>query len=127
VALNTAATSSSSSRPPSSGTGHERRSPGVNHLAFWAGSPDDLDTLVAEAPVHGRQLLFADRHPFAGGADRLAPDGGQHAGAGLGDRHLLALARRPVAQLDHAVCKAPAHGHDRRHPEQLGVLELHTR
>src|SRR5215213_1485170 len=49
------------------GDRHERRSPGLNHLALWAGSPADLDALVAEAPDHGWRLLFADRHPFAGG------------------------------------------------------------
>ena len=49
------------------GTRHERRSPGMNHLAFRAGSPADLDALVAEAPRHGWRLMFADRHPFAGG------------------------------------------------------------
>jgi catechol 2,3-dioxygenase-like lactoylglutathione lyase family enzyme len=49
------------------GNRHERRSPGLNHLAFRAGSPDDLDALVVEAPAHGWELMFADRHPFAGG------------------------------------------------------------
>ena len=33
------------------GDRHERRSPGLNHLAFWAGSAADLDALVAEAPA----------------------------------------------------------------------------
>jgi catechol 2,3-dioxygenase-like lactoylglutathione lyase family enzyme len=51
---------------------HERRSPGLNHLAFWAGSSDDLDALVAEAPAHGWRLMFPDRHPFAGGKDHRA-------------------------------------------------------
>jgi catechol 2,3-dioxygenase-like lactoylglutathione lyase family enzyme len=32
------------------GDGHDRRRPGLNHLAFHAGTPDDLDALVAEAP-----------------------------------------------------------------------------
>lgn len=53
--------------PALAGSRHERRSPGVNHLAFRAGSTDDLDALVAEAPAHGWRLMFADRHPFAGG------------------------------------------------------------
>jgi catechol 2,3-dioxygenase-like lactoylglutathione lyase family enzyme len=51
---------------------HERRSPGLNHLAFRAGTPADLDALVAEAPAHGWTLLFRDRHPFAGGPDHRA-------------------------------------------------------
>jgi catechol 2,3-dioxygenase-like lactoylglutathione lyase family enzyme len=33
------------------GDRHERRSPGLNHLAFWV--HDDLDALVAEAPASG--------------------------------------------------------------------------
>ena len=52
------------------GDRHERRSPGLNHLAFWV--HDDLDALVAEAPAHGWRLLFADRHPFAGGPEHRA-------------------------------------------------------
>ncbi len=51
---------------------HERLRPGLNHLAFWAGTPADLDALVADAPAHGWRLLFADRHPFAGGPDHRA-------------------------------------------------------
>ncbi len=51
---------------------HERLRPGLNHLAFRAGTPDDLDALVAEAPAHGWRLLFADRHPFAGGPQHRA-------------------------------------------------------
>ncbi len=51
---------------------HERLRPGLNHLAFWAGGAEELDALVAEAPAHGWRLLFADRHPFAGGQDHRA-------------------------------------------------------
>ena len=58
--------------PALAGDRHERRAPGLNHLAFWAGSADDLDALVADAPQHGWRLLFADRHPFAGGPDHRA-------------------------------------------------------
>jgi catechol 2,3-dioxygenase-like lactoylglutathione lyase family enzyme len=53
--------------PAQIGDRHERRAPGLNHLALWAGSPAELDALVAEAPAHGWTLMFADRHPFAGG------------------------------------------------------------
>ncbi|MCZ2812649.1 VOC family protein [Modestobacter sp. VKM Ac-2979] len=52
------------------GDRHERRAPGLNHLAFWVDG--DLDGLVAEAPAHGWSLLFADRHPFAGGPEHRA-------------------------------------------------------
>jgi len=58
--------------PALTGDRHERRSPGLNHLALWAGSADDLDALVAEAPDHGWTLLFPDRHPSAGGRDHRA-------------------------------------------------------
>jgi catechol 2,3-dioxygenase-like lactoylglutathione lyase family enzyme len=52
--------------------GHERRAPGLNHLAFHAGTPAELDALVADAGAHGWRLLFADRHPFAGGPGHYA-------------------------------------------------------
>ncbi|MGY1746629.1 VOC family protein [Blastococcus sp. SYSU D00695] len=58
--------------PDLAGDRHERRAPGLNHLAFHAGTPAELDALVAEAPAHGWRLLFADRHPFAGGPDHRA-------------------------------------------------------
>ncbi len=51
---------------------HERRRPGLNHLAFRVGTADDLDALVAAAPAHGWRLLFTDRHPFAGGPQHRA-------------------------------------------------------
>jgi catechol 2,3-dioxygenase-like lactoylglutathione lyase family enzyme len=60
---------------------HERTRPGWNHLALWAGSADELAALVVEAPRHGWRLLFADRHPFAGGPDHHAAyleDGAGH-------------------------------------------------
>jgi catechol 2,3-dioxygenase-like lactoylglutathione lyase family enzyme len=52
------------------GDRHERRSPGLNHLAFTVAG--DLDALVGEAPEHGWRLLFGDRHPFAGGPEHRA-------------------------------------------------------
>ncbi|HEX3811513.1 MAG TPA: VOC family protein [Mycobacteriales bacterium] len=55
-----------------SADGHERLRPGLNHLAFHAGSRSALDTLTAAAPEHGWSLLFADRHPFAGGEEHYA-------------------------------------------------------
>lgn len=54
------------------GDRHDRRRPGLNHLAFHAGTPTELDALVAEAPEHGWTLLFPDRHPFAGGPQHVA-------------------------------------------------------
>lgn len=58
--------------PALSGTTHDRTAPGLNHLAFHAGTPDDVDRLVAQAPAYGWSLLFADRHPYAGGPDTYA-------------------------------------------------------
>lgn len=52
--------------------GHDRLRPGVNHLAFAGGNREQVDGLVADAPQHGWSLLFADRHPHAGGPDSYA-------------------------------------------------------
>jgi catechol 2,3-dioxygenase-like lactoylglutathione lyase family enzyme len=59
---------------------HDRRRPGLNHLAFHVGSTQLLDTLTQRANQHGWTLLFTDRHPHAGGPDHHAaylenPDG----------------------------------------------------
>jgi catechol 2,3-dioxygenase-like lactoylglutathione lyase family enzyme len=55
-----------------SATEHDRMRPGLNHLAFHAGSRDDVDALVAGAQPHGWTLLFADKHPHAGGPEHYA-------------------------------------------------------
>lgn len=51
---------------------HDRRRPGLNHVALHAGTPSDVDALAAAALAHGWRLLFADRHPHAGGPDHYA-------------------------------------------------------
>lgn len=51
---------------------HDRLRPGLNHLAFHAGSPADVDALAAAGPAHGWTLLFPDRHPQAGGPGHYA-------------------------------------------------------
>jgi catechol 2,3-dioxygenase-like lactoylglutathione lyase family enzyme len=51
---------------------HDRCRPGLNHLAFHAGTATDVDGLVEQAPAHGWELMFADRHPHAGGPDVYA-------------------------------------------------------
>lgn len=51
---------------------HERRRPGLNHLAFHVADRETLDALVARAPGHGWRLLFPDRHPHAGGDGHVA-------------------------------------------------------
>jgi catechol 2,3-dioxygenase-like lactoylglutathione lyase family enzyme len=52
--------------------GHERRRPGMNHVAFHAGTERDVDDFTTEALRHGWSLLFADRHPHAGGPAHYA-------------------------------------------------------
>ena len=52
--------------------GHDRLRPGMNHLAFHAGSRVDVDALATAGPAQGWTLLFADRHPYAGGPGHYA-------------------------------------------------------
>lgn len=58
--------------PALSSTVHDRLAPGLNHLAFHAGTPANVDRLVEAAPPHGWSLLFPERHPHAGGPDVYA-------------------------------------------------------
>jgi catechol 2,3-dioxygenase-like lactoylglutathione lyase family enzyme len=51
---------------------HDRRGPGLSHLAFHAGSVALVARLWEEAPAHGWQRLYEDRHPWAGGPDHHA-------------------------------------------------------
>ncbi len=54
------------------GSIHDRTAPGLNHLAFHVGTPAECEALVSQALDHGWSLLFADRHPHAGGDDHYA-------------------------------------------------------
>lgn len=59
---------------------HDRLQPGLNHLALHAGTPARVDELTEAAVARGWRLLFADRHPHAGGDHQHAaylenPDG----------------------------------------------------
>ena len=58
--------------PLRSSVSHDRVRAGLNHLALHAGSRADVDALVREAPERGWSLLFADRHPYAGGPTHYA-------------------------------------------------------
>jgi catechol 2,3-dioxygenase-like lactoylglutathione lyase family enzyme len=58
--------------PDRDGDRHERRRPGLNHIALHAGSRDEVDRLVEAAAAHGWRLMFADRHPYAGGPHHYA-------------------------------------------------------
>jgi hypothetical protein len=51
---------------------HDRRLPGLSHLAFHAGTRETVDRLWRSAPQHGWSALYADRHPWAGGPDHYA-------------------------------------------------------
>ncbi|HEV7650694.1 MAG TPA: GNAT family N-acetyltransferase [Actinophytocola sp.] len=54
------------------GDRHERTRPGLNHLALHVRDRAELDRITAAAPDHGWRLMFADRHPHAGGPDHVA-------------------------------------------------------
>lgn len=51
---------------------HDRCRPGLNHLAFHVEDSAAVDALVADAAGHGWHLMFADRHPHAGGNGHYA-------------------------------------------------------
>lgn len=58
--------------PNLSARSHDRRAPGVNHLAFKGGTPDRVDAIMTGAAQHGWRPLYHDRYPHAGGADHYA-------------------------------------------------------
>ena len=51
---------------------HDRMRPGMNHLALNAADRAEVDSIVAEAAEYGWTLMFADRHPYAGGPQHYA-------------------------------------------------------
>ncbi len=51
---------------------HDRKRSGLNHLALHAGTPERVEHLAKQAHEHGWRLMFADRHPYAGGPDHYA-------------------------------------------------------
>lgn len=51
---------------------HDRRRAGLNHLAFAAGPASDVDAITQAALHHGWVLMFADKHPNAGGSGHHA-------------------------------------------------------
>ncbi|PFG39688.1 glyoxalase/bleomycin resistance protein/dioxygenase superfamily protein [Georgenia soli] len=56
----------------SRGGAHDRRLPGLSHLAFHAGTMQNVDRLWTAAPQNGWSRLYADRHPRAGGDQHYA-------------------------------------------------------
>lgn len=60
--------------------GYHRCRTGLNHLAFHAGTPDDIDRWRQEFLNRRVKLLYDNRYPHAGGPDHYAlyledPDG----------------------------------------------------
>lgn len=51
---------------------YDRTNPGMNHLALAVPERWMVDKIVTEAPAYGWHLMFADRHPFAGGDHHYA-------------------------------------------------------
>jgi catechol 2,3-dioxygenase-like lactoylglutathione lyase family enzyme len=58
--------------PDRTASRHDRCRPGLNHLAFHVADQEQLEKLVAVAPNNGWRLMFADRHPHAGGEGHYA-------------------------------------------------------
>jgi len=58
--------------PARTASRHDRCRPGLNHIAFHVASRAQVDELTKEAQLHGWKLMFADRHPFAGGPQHYA-------------------------------------------------------
>ncbi|WP_245633793.1 VOC family protein [Amycolatopsis jejuensis] len=51
---------------------YDRCRPGLNHLAFYVEDAAAVEKLAVDAVRHGWQLMFPDRHPYAGGAEHYA-------------------------------------------------------
>ncbi len=58
--------------PNLSSAPHDRRVPGLNHLAFRAGARAAVDAIMSDAPAHGWHPLYHDRYPHAGGPEHYA-------------------------------------------------------
>ncbi|CAM2814133.1 VOC family protein [Paenibacillus sediminis] len=50
---------------------HRKRT-GLNHLAFHAASREQIDTIIDKLQEKGISILYADRHPLAGGSNHYA-------------------------------------------------------
>jgi catechol 2,3-dioxygenase-like lactoylglutathione lyase family enzyme len=51
---------------------YHRSRTGLNHLAFHAKSRKQVDEITAKIMEKGFNILYEDRHPFAGGPDHYA-------------------------------------------------------
>ncbi|MBS8264329.1 hypothetical protein DYI25_07765 [Mesobacillus boroniphilus] len=52
--------------------GYHRSQVGLNHLAFYADSRDQVDRMTEKLKERNIPILYQDRHPFAGGVDHYA-------------------------------------------------------
>lgn len=51
---------------------YHRKGVGLNHLAFHVESTEQVDNFTKQLEEKGVQILYKDRHPFAGGNDHYA-------------------------------------------------------
>ncbi len=58
--------------PNLAGSTHDRRQPGLNHLAFIGGTPAEVDAIMADSAQHGWRPLYQERYPHAGGLRHYA-------------------------------------------------------
>ncbi|GLY99704.1 VOC family protein [Actinoplanes sp. NBRC 103695] len=58
--------------PALTGDRHDRCAPGLNHLAFTVEGESEVERLCSAAPSQGWSLMYADKHPHAGGPESYA-------------------------------------------------------
>ncbi|WP_312473298.1 VOC family protein [Neobacillus sp.] len=51
---------------------YHRRRVGLNHLAFHAESKEQVNQITAQLKENGINILYQDKHPFAGGDSHYA-------------------------------------------------------
>lgn len=51
---------------------YNRCNTGLNHLAFYADSREEIDQLTSELRKRDFNILYEDRHPYAGGKGNYA-------------------------------------------------------
>lgn len=52
--------------------GYHRKAAGLNHLAFHASTPLEVDAITEKMRQSGGSILYQDRHPHAGGNETYA-------------------------------------------------------
>ncbi|WP_163102111.1 VOC family protein [Peribacillus alkalitolerans] len=51
---------------------YHRCRPGLNHLAFWAKSREEVDIFTEKLKQQNITILYTDKHPYAGGPSHYA-------------------------------------------------------